>query len=178
MVSRRVAEQKLLTAACPGIEVRQHDGHSGLQPMQHGRSRLPPWVGGATEAGMPDHGTDGIRCPDPGPDPALSVTGTVRDARRHGRSVELVDRCLGPAGGGLVFHRTRPMMVSDGVEDGFAGQRLQGCRLSSSHGVPTNGMHLLGLVGIGKVVRVLSTGMSNMLDRQSARYLYIQRRSA
>ena len=171
MVPRRAAEQKLLTAAVLGLRSDSTTDTAAFSRCNTEVLRLPPWVGGATEAGMLDHGTDGIRCPDP----ALSVTGTVRDARRHGRSVELVDRCLGPAGGGLVFHRTRPMMVSDGVEDGFAGQPLQGCRLSSSHGVPTNGMHLLGLVGIGKLMRTLSTGMSNMLDRQSACHLYIQR---
>ena len=123
---------------------------------------------------MPDHGPNGIRCPDP----ALSVTGTVRDARRHEGSVELVDRCLGSASGGRVLSQVPTMMVSDGVEDGFAGQRLQGCRLSSSQRVPTNGMHLIGLAGISKMMRVLPTGMSNMLDRQSARHLYIQRRTA
>ena len=123
---------------------------------------------------MPDHGSDGIRCPEP----ALSVTGTVRDARRHEGSVELADRCLGPRVADGFFHRPRPMVVSDGVEDGFAGQRLQGCRLSSSQRVPTNGMHLIGLAGISKMMRVLPTGMSNMLDRQSARHLYIQRRTA
>lgn len=156
------------------LEVRQHDGHSDLQPMPYGKSGLPPWVGGATEAGIPGHGPDGIRCPDP----SLSATGTVRDTRRQERSVAFVDRCLGPRLEGWSFTGPDQQWCPTVLRMGWRGQRLQGCRLSPSNWAPTNGMHLIGLAGDGKGMRELSIGMSKMLDRQSERHLYMQRRTA